>query len=249
MKFSISRIKSFKACRRRFWLTYHEGLTPVQTPEPLQVGKNYHERIEALYKGEALEDDFSKECAMAKAYEKYIYPQFTVLVPEVDFEVVLGNNILTGRVDALAIGAIVEHKTTGQYITEEYEYDLQWDEQLLAYMLATGMRKCYYTVCVKPTIRQKKDETEEQFFERMVAWYDTDTDTKIRCFEIKRTEEEVQQFRQELEQIMDEINNAKCFYKNTQYCKAWGRRCEYAPICLNYDPNAEYVEFIKEERS
>ena len=44
-------------------------------------------------------------------------------------------------------------------------------------MLLTGMRKVWYTVCRKPTIRQKKNETDEEFFGRMVAWYDEDTET------------------------------------------------------------------------
>ena len=141
---------------------------------------------------------------------------------------------------------------------EQYEYNLQWDEQILAYMLLTGKRKVWYTVCRKPTIRQKKDETEEEFFRRMVEWYDEDTENKIRLFEIARTDEEVNQFRLELIKMFNEIAFAEeqknhialaasPFYRNTCHCGMWGRRCEYSSVCLHYDPNQEYIEFMKGE--
>ena len=159
---------------------------------------------------------------------------------------------LIGIVDGIAEdGHIVEHKTTGSEITEQYEYNLMWDEQILAYMLMTGSRKVWYTICRKPTIRQKQNETDEEFFCRMVEWYDTDTESKIRLLEIERTDDEVEQFRKELETIkasMQEAIEDGNFYRNTCHCNMYGRRCEYSGICLNYDPNAEHIEFVKDER-
>ena len=128
-------------------------------------------------------------------------------------------------------GRLVEHKTTSSEIGDDYEYMLQWDEQLLAYMLMTGKREMYYTVCKKPTIRQKKNETEEEFMQRCVEWYDEDTDSKIRLMLISRTDEEVAEFN-----------------KNPSYCKHWGRMCDYASVCLHYDPKQEYIEFEKVDR-
>lgn len=84
----------------------------------------------------------------------------------------------------------------------------------------------------------------------MVAWYDEDTDSKIRLLEIERTDEEVEQFRQDLEVIKATIQEAvqdKNFYKNTCHCNMYGRRCEYSSICLNYQPNAEYIDFYRKE--
>ena len=143
-------------------------------------------------------------------------------------------------------GHIVEHKTCSSEITEQYEYNLLWNEQILIYMLMTGMRKVWYTVCRKPTIRQGKNETDEEFFNRMVEWYDTDTESKIRLLEIERTDEEVNNYLKDLNKLsvvmgMKHIN----FYRNTCHCNMWGRRCEYSSICLNYDPNQEYIDFVK----
>lgn len=254
MRVSVSRVKAFKSCRRLYELRYIENLRPVQTPEALQVGKNYHQLLEELNTTgaidvDALDDPYCKELAMAKAYEKYIYPKFKVAEAEKWLEYALPDgDKLGGRVDAIAEdGCIVEHKSTGSDITEKYEYDLQWDEQILAYMLMSGARKVYYTVCRKPTIRQKQNETEEEFFKRMVSWYDEDTDSKIRLLTIYRTDDEVAQYLDDLLMMVSEMRHAGYFYKNTCHCSMYGRRCEYSSICLHYDPTQEYVEFIKKE--
>lgn len=262
MRLSISKIKSFKSCRRLYELKYVEGLRPVKNPDALEIGKSYHKLLEELNTtGSLPECDYSKEYAMAKAYEKYIYPHFKVVNAEKWLEYPLSNDdVLVGIADALADdGHIVEHKTTGQEITEQYEYNLLWDEQILAYMLMTGSRKVHYTVCRKPTIRQKQNETEEEFYQRMVEWYDTDTDSKIRLLEIERTDEEVEQFKAELDAMRYEMKNAEIsdkhrtvkaspFYRNTCHCNMYGRRCEYSSVCLNYDPNQQYIDFIREEK-
>lgn len=257
MRVSISRIKAFKSCRKLYELKYIERLEPAQKPEALELGSSYHKLLEELNSGTALAgnpeyaNDFSKEMAMARAYEKYIYPKFKVVEAEkwLEYDLITGDK-LVGIVDAIADdGHIVEHKSYGSEITEQYEYNLQWDEQILAYMLMTGKRKVWYTVCRKPTIRQKQNETEEEFFYRMLEWYDTDTDSKIRLLEIERTDEEVTEFEDELMLMVDEMRHAGYFYRNTCHCNMWGRRCEYSSICLHYDPNQEYVEFIKGEEN
>lgn len=250
MNLSITKIKAFKACRRMYDLKYIEGLEPVQKPEALETGSNYHKLIDELNKGGELpDDDFSKENAMAHAYFKYIYPKFHVTESEkwLEYDLLDGDK-LVGIIDGLADdGHIVEHKTVGSDITEQYEYNLLWDEQILAYMLMTGKRKVWYTVCRKPTIRIKKDETEEEFYQRMITWYDEDTDSKIRLLEIERTDEEVAQFESDLYDILREMHGTGNYYRNTCHCNMYGRRCEYSSICLNYDPTQEYIDFVRKE--
>ena len=253
MILSISKIKLFKACRRAYWFRYTEKISPNDKVEALETGIKYHSLLDQLYSGNIdIVEDASKEYAMFTAYKKYIYPKFNVDTSEKWIRKNVSDGIeMVGVVDGIADnGWIVEHKTTSAEITEAYEYDLMLDEQILAYMWITGARSVWYTVCRKPTIRQKKNETEEEFFKRMCEWYDTDTDAKIRLLEIHRTDEEVEQFAKSLKQIAKVIraegsHENEC-YRNTMHCNKWGRRCEYFPICNNYDPSAEYVEFTKE---
>lgn len=252
MKVSISRVKLFKSCRRAYYFRYVEGLIPIQPAEALQTGTSYHELIEKLYATGEVEEGFTKEHAMAVAYKKYIYPRFDIKAVEDWKSANIGEHELIGRLDGIALdGCIVEHKTTSSEITEEYEYMLQWDEQILAYMYMTGARKIYYTVCRKPTIRLKKNETEEEFFNRMIEWYEEDTDSKIRMLTITRTDEEVEEFARSLNTVCDIMSDAEDhterLYRNPSYCNKWGRMCEYAGVCLNYDPNQEYIEYQKRE--
>lgn len=248
LKISISQIKLFKGCRRAWWFRYHEKLEPVQKAEALETGTNYHAKLEELEKtGNVDTSDFSKESAMAMAFKKYILPFLNVVETEKWVEQYLGGDCyLHGIVDGInKDGGIVEHKSTGAEINEDYEYGLAWDEQILAYMLMTGARKVYYTICRKPTIRQKKNESDEEFFNRMVEWYDDDTEHKIRMLELYRTDEEIEIFKHNVTQMILEIKTACIYYPNEGWCMKWGRRCEYASICLNYDPNQQYVEFTK----
>ena len=264
MRLSISRIKLFKACRRAYYLRYIEGLVPVRKPEALETGSNYHARLEAMYNGDESEiaQDFSKEQAMAEAYRKYIFPRFHVKHAEKWMERPIKNgDLFCGIADGIADGGyLVEHKTAaGPTNLDEYEYDLQWDEQILAYMSLSGLRKVWYTVIKKPTIRQRKDESDEEFYNRMLAWYDEDTDSKIRLMEITRTDDEVAEWNAQLNVIHEEISRAericrelhnapRIMYRNQGWCSRWGRRCEYASVCLDYNPDEEHVEFFKEER-
>lgn len=248
MRLSVSKIKLFKACRRAYELKYLEGLEPIQKADSLETGTGYHKRIENMYTGNESENisDFSKDAAMAEAYRKYIFPELKVKAVEQWVECP-GLN-LVGIVDGIAEdGRLVEHKTTSGEIGDEYEYRLEWDEQILAYMLMTGERSMYYTVCRKPNIRQKKNESDEEFYNRMLEWYDTDTKSKIRFFIVERKNEDIQVFYDDVKMISDEMNSTKNFYRNTQHCFKWGRECEYAPVCLSYDPNQEYAGFIKTE--
>ena len=250
MRLSISKIKQFKACRRSYELKYIEGLEPVEKAEALVTGTNYHDKLETLYKtGEVDITDLSKESAMAIAYKRYIYPAFKMERVEDWLEIPIGKHVFFGRVDGIAEDrCLVEHKTVSVPINEEYEYNLQWDEQILMYMLLADTRQVYYTVCQKPTIRIKKGETEAEFFDRMVKWYDEDTDSKIRLLTITRTDEEVFDFAVDLVRIADEMEQCNLFYKNTLHCFRWGRKCEYANICMNYDPEQEYIEFERRKK-
>lgn len=261
IKISASKVRCYKACKRTYYFRYVENLVPVESAQPLVDGSNYHAMIEHMYNDGEFEVDIEnnpKISAMAKAYEKYIYPKFYVENAEQEFEYKLTKNVtLVGRFDGIAEdGLVVEHKTTSRDVDDEYIYNLQWDEQILTYMLVSGRNEMYYTVCKKPTIRQKQSETAEEYYERCCAWYAEDTDKKIRVIKVTRNEKEVQEHYGALCYIAncmkeDEASKGSSnsvFYRNCSNCTAYGRKCEYASICLDYDPKLEYVEFKKKEQ-
>ena len=230
-------------------LRYIENLYPVQTSEALERGTNYHEKVESILKTGDFEIDEPKSSAMAMAFKKYILPQLQPVVEEewFDYKTDLDDEVI-GRIDARnADGAIIEHKTTSMPIDEAYWYGVQTDEQLLTYMIAYKTRKAYYTVCKTPTIRQKNNETEEDFFKRCCEWYDEDTESKIVMREIYHTEEEVKAFALEQAMTIKEMNDCNLFYRNRSYCNKWGKMCDYAPVCEHYDREQEYIGFERRE--
>lgn len=252
---SVSKLKLFKACRRAYQLKYVEGLVPVTEADALKTGRKYHEMLEKIYRGEDPWDagrDHSREAAMSMAYVKYVMPHIPELAAAEEWkESEFWLDItLVGRVDGITPdGHIVEHKTTS-LTPGEYFYNLQMDEQSLMYMYLTGARTAYFTVCRKPTIRQKKGESEEEFFHRMVEWYDEDTAQKINSFLISRTDNEINEYIEECFSLAREMKSSECvFYRNTCHCRAWGRECEYAPVCKHYDPNQQYIGFEKRKES
>jgi hypothetical protein len=237
-------------------LRYIEELYPVQKASTLQDGSDYHSGIERYYREGDFETDMSnpKISAMVRAYINYVAENFPML-KEVkyceewfDHKLTQKHSII-GRCDAVALdGLPVEHKTTSAEINEDYEYALQWDEQVLTYMLAKGVTEMYYTVIRKPTIRQKQNETEEEFYERCFAWYAEDTERKIKVLKVTRSPQEIAEHRESLKVIAKEIEGCKHFYRNPCMCNAYGRRCEYESVCLNYNPELEYIEFEKKKR-
>lgn len=257
MKLSASLVKTYKMCRRKYELKYIEELEPVAKSQALQDGTDYHAMIEKFYKGDGIgycEGENPKVCAMAMAYFKYlwqVHPELKdIEYAEKWFEYPLTKkHSIVGRNDAITVDGIpVEHKTVSCDIDDEYVYTLQWDEQILTYMLANSINEMYYTVVKKPTIRQKQNETEQEFFNRCVDWYREDTDKKVRLIKVTRSFTEIEEHRKNLIIMAEEIEKCKHFYRNPNACNCYNRRCEYSQVCLNYNPQFDYVEYEKKKR-
>lgn len=261
MRISSSKVKTYKACHKLYFFKYIEELTPEATPQTLTDGLNYHAGVEAISRGETPNIDIENEpkiSAMISAYEKYIKPAITVSQAEVPFELKLTSNVtLVGRFDGLTdSGVVVEHKTTSNDLDDEYLFDLRWDEQVLNYMLASGKNIVIYTVCKKPTIRQKQNETAEEYYNRCLDWYAEDTERRIGVTIVQREAEELAEQKKQLINIAHEMarresrkDKEKAFYRNPNYCGQYGRRCEFASICLDYNPQFLPCGFKKGEEA
>lgn len=253
-RLSATGIKCFKACRRAYQLKYVYGLTPVQTSDALETGTQYHKLIEEFYKDGTVPECVDKASAMALAYIKYVAPKVPAYEPEVSFDVSLARGKrLQGRLDGWIADSkiIIEHKTTS-FDVDEFEYRLQFDEQLLAYFVAMGCNTAWYTVCKKPTIRQRQNEPLEEYAFRCLAWYDIDYTNKINGIKIEATAADIQQYKLQLLGMFSQIQQAEkhpdtYFYCNPGNCNAYNRLCEYASICKNYDPNQTYINFERRE--
>lgn len=252
IRISNSAIQTFKNCRRAYELRYVMGVTPIASAEALERGRTYHEKVESVLKNGSLEFSDPKIDAMVVGgFMAHIEPELgEVKAVEEWFEKPLPNgNIIVGRCDGIkADGRIVEHKTTSGILDEAYIAGLQNDEQILTYMWAYGTNDIVYTVCKTPTIRQKKEEADEDYYLRCCSWYAEDTGSKVGIVEVHRSPEEIAEFEKELCAITEEIEKAQLFYRCPGNCMKWGRQCEYFSICRNYDPSLTYIGFERREK-
>lgn len=231
-------------------LRYICNIIPVQKSEALERGTSYHECVEALVSGKDMPAATPKVVAMVNAFKKYVYPflDFSSVEEWKRYNIGDGRHIIYGRVDGIdRSGAVIEHKTVSGEIDGDYLLRLDIDEQIPTYMLACNTNDVIYTVCSTPTIRQKKDETDDEYISRCAEWYAQSPHSRCTTVRIHRSDEELAEFAKEQCAVVDEIENCKSFFRNPNNCLKWGRLCEYAPICKKYDPNVGYVNFVKRE--
>lgn len=249
-KLSASKLRTYIACRKKYDFAYNEELEPIEKAECLTTGGNYHAKVANILMNKNYEETNDKTDVMAEVFKQYILPQLqkeNIIGVEVHKEMQLDDDVvLHGYIDALTENGIpIEHKTTSKNVDEFYINRLNWDMQVAIYMILTGTNKCIYTVCQKPTIRQKQNETEEEFKQRCIDWYAQETYKKIGVFEVVRTDEELKSKLEELKQIANEIKNQKLYYRNSNECMILD--CPYSSICLDYDKNVMPIGFQKKE--
>ena len=249
MDLTASMVKCFKQCPRRYELEYVYDLKPKTPAEYLSLGTDYHSRVEAILKGEPWDED-GISGAMANAFNAYVpWREWDIEGVEMEFKVPIAPGIgIKGKMDAeLTDGTPVEHKTFGGGDWDRYVNHLAWDDQVSLYLLAQDSRKVIYTVCKKPTIRQKKGETQEQYEERCWHWYDPDQDgaDKVRVFEVTRSRDEIKAFAKELISLSETIERG-FFYRNPQACALVA--CPFESICLSYRGEIVPVAFEKKEK-
>ena len=247
---SATMLRAYKSCPRLYELQYVEGLKPAKPAEYLKTGQDYHSCVEEILKGEKYEAD-GIAGSMAASFEKFLpWREWGVKEIEREFDCKLTPFChMVGKIDAVCKdGTPIEHKTSSSAIDEKYINSLAWDDQVSFYLLAltllTGkpVTRAIYTVCQKPTIRQKQNETPEGYLERVKEWY---YETKIAAVSVVRSVDELKETEGEIRDMASEIRRRRHFYRNPSNCKIMG--CQFAPICLNYDPEIT-SGFVKKER-
>lgn len=177
---------------------------------------------------------------------------------ESKFDCKLGNFRLRGMRDALYKTKqgklwLQETKTSSGISAEAFESKLNFDFQSLFYAVATELERTervagvLYNIIFKPTIRLKKDETLEDYKNRLTDSIKTDPDKYFLRYEIvftkKRTEEFVADLKEKLTIFNTWYNEYKNReldtwlkkpYKNESACiKRWN--CEFLKACSSGD--------------
>lgn len=232
MILSASRIRCYKECRRKYFISYVKGLVPVETSAALEIGSAFHDHLERIIveSGKAKIEPYDVPSAMAQVWQDRVYPKFKFDAQAVEkpFEYQIGKHTIIGHYDALTEkGTPIEHKTTS-LSTIEFMNRLFLDEQAKMYCLAAGKDVILYDIMKKPTIRQKKDETETEFAERCMRWYDENPDA-IETHQAAFTQRELFDHEQMIRKLADEMEQCDFFYRNPSACSFWS--CPFEAIC------------------
>lgn len=152
--------------------------------------------------------------------------------------------VLRGKVDGLIkIDGdywLLEHKTAGT-IDGTYLDRLWADFQIILYsyyltMNGTPIKGVLYNILAKTRIRQKKGETQDEFWRRLVAKYqEPEMFHREQLFIGNEQYDDLLHDLWDLTQAYLEARKHNRWYKNPGNCFNWNRRCPYWPLCKGGD--------------
>ena len=192
-----SRMSTYLNCQRQHYYRYELGLRPVDDAEALRMGTAIHRVRQLRAEGKALEEiikfdeietyEDAKVYALSAAYDLAWCgdaDEIASMKPEIEFgpDPICGSRSFfkAGKIDGLATLkdgrlALVEHKTTGEDISDGSDYwlRLSFNQQIYIYWLALYERgivpeTVIYDVIRKPTIRPKTNETPKEYARRII---------------------------------------------------------------------------------
>lgn len=146
-----------------------------------------------------------------------------------------------GKVDGLIQDAegrcLFEHKTTAKLDSGYIKRVVSFDIQIALYAHFLGVDRVLYNVIQKPSIRFRKNDTEELYVERLLEWYEEHPG----CFfreEITITPEDKRQALKTLWSVSQKIlldRRADYFVQSPGNCQKFNRFCEYYELCCSKD--------------
>ncbi|MDY0297010.1 MAG: PD-(D/E)XK nuclease family protein [Acidobacteriota bacterium] len=137
---------------------------------------------------------------------------------------------------------LLEHKTTSR-IGEDYFERLQLDSQLLLYSLylsrelGSPIAGALFNVILKPSLRQKKSESEAEYHQRLRL--EMDWSEQYRRRYLRFPDQKLMEIQKELWDAKNVIAKARqegVFTMNSSACFDYHRKCDYWSLCSSEDP-------------
>lgn len=215
----------------------------------LGVGKP---AIDVFYDSvDTLVADIEWEKALAEAMlagyeEKYGTDEFMIVETEQTIKTNINSTCqFAGRVDMIIHDDaskksvwVIEHKTTSS-IDDRFFERLAIDTQVTGYIylasqIYDNVLGVIYNVIRKPSIRQTKSESKEDYFQRLKQDYLERPEFYFARQETVRNEAELKDFPEHVKTIAREISFASTHYpRNTSRCNLYGK-CIFRPLCIEW---------------
>lgn len=131
-----------------------------------------------------------------------------------------------------------EHKTAAS-IGNGYLEKLFSDSQITGYVAALrdmgiDVEGVVYDVALKPKLRLKKKETEEEFYARLGEWHMQPE--AYHREEVYVSERQIEDWRLDVWAVTQDLLNCRRtgnWYRNTARCFDWYRPCDFISLCQN----------------
>ncbi len=250
---SYSSIERFRDCAYKYYLSKIANCLPVKTSTALNVGKMFHKAHEqpslfdaitmlnAEYQA-ATTDNINSVLlvdTMISSTYKHLKPlgcterelELTVKIPGKR-----GFNYF-GIIDGiLKDGRTYEIKTTSNTVDKEAEIQRHSIQNPLYWVLSGINEGTVVDIIKKPTVRQKKNETIDEYFDRCTEQYDSEPDRFFKRIELPYEEIKHKAAVSYLQTAIDDIR--ACINRNDfprrygHACKTpWGNFCDYQSLC------------------
>lgn len=229
MKFSYSRVGTYKQCAYRYKLQYIDELKTLENYDAdnaLYIGSMLHKAIETDVETATQEyyDLFPiiTDAHINEAMKiEELAPKVKWLLPEGKHEVPLEDDEFKGFIDYLTDNEIFDYKYSNNIDRYLESGQLHVYKYFAEKLLGIEVKYLYYVFVPKVAIRQKKTETIEQFRSRLRSVL-SEQQPKIVCVEYDQSKVD------EYLETVEEIKNATEFPKNETRLCDW---CPYQNYC------------------
>jgi hypothetical protein len=254
----------------------HRGLDRLYTGKSLQavfddVDAIFEDFAEGKFEEETEDQWLIKEKIkrILRGYEEIVLPgdkknkDFQVLDTEPEFAMNFadedGNNhVLKGKVDMVLETTngiwLVEHKTAQQWSDSN---NLKLDEQGTTYIVSAEsaldepVNGIMYNIIRKPSIRPRKNESNEEYLDRLVEDMHDRPEFYFFREESTRSTQQKRDLIDDLKHIaaIDEREDTR-YYRNPSYLanNKCNWMCPFTDICIEYDDELVKMEYEKREK-
>lgn len=251
--YSVSQLKTALECRQKWANKYIKELVPLDDGSfEINYGKAFHDRLEHGGASELFGQKWNTIVNQHYyAYCKYWEANGDVetVATEVPFEFSLTldeNYLIHGYIDRVVKFCgryhILDTKTTGSDAAGKAKYHLH-SLQLPMYVLAAqsvpelqqyNIESAIIDITCRPGIRQKKNETDQEYLDRVAEWYyNRRHEVFYRSKPIEYDQGYLHNLASETMALIDELEAGNNPYKNRDSCYKFRSQCGYHPVCFS----------------